>query len=277
MASCGVKNKDPKAEEVKEIAVTIEPLRYFAEQIAGDHYTFFSVLPAGQSPETYDPSPREMIRVGKGVAYFHTGQLGFEQVLIHSIHENNTHTSPFDLSEGMVFHEGECCAHEHGGHDPHLWTSFKGAKVISENILKALVSLDKENQTHYQSNYSRLTQRLDSLEETLHKQLENLSCRSFVIYHPALTYFADEFGLKQYSIENDGKEPSPAFLKKLIEEAGTERVGVVFVQMEFDRRHAKQIAREIGAKTVVINPLDYQWDKQMEWIAKALVGNGKAD
>jgi ABC-type lipoprotein release transport system permease subunit/ABC-type Zn uptake system ZnuABC Zn-binding protein ZnuA len=277
MMSCRVKNNDPKADEVKEIAVTIEPLRYFAEQIAGDHFTFFSVVPAGQSPETYDPSPHEMIRVGKGVAYFHTGQLGFEQVLIHSIHENNTNTSPFDLSEGMAFHEGRCAHDDVHGHDPHLWTSFRGAKVISGNILNALISLDKTNQAHYQSNHSRLTQRLDSLEETLHKQLEDLSCRSFVIYHPALTYFADEFGLKQYSIENDGKEPSPALLKGLIEEAGAEGVGVVFVQIEFDRKHAEQIARAIGATTVVINPLDYQWNKQMERIAKALVGNGKAD
>mgnify|MGYP003623297605 FL=1 len=111
----------------------------------------------------------------------------------------------------------------------------------------------------------------------MHKQLEELSCRSFVIYHPALTYFADEFGLKQYSIENDGKEPSPALLKNLIEESNAEKVGVIFVQMEFNSTHAEQIAREIGANTVIINPLDYQWDKQMEMIVKALVGNGKTD
>ncbi|MDR0393964.1 MAG: zinc ABC transporter substrate-binding protein [Tannerella sp.] len=286
--SCGVKNKDPKAGDVKEIAVTIEPLRYFAEQIAGDRYRFFSVVPVGQSPETYDPSPREMMRVGNGVAYFHIGRLGFEPVMVHFIRENNANAYPFDLSDGMVFHEDACSSHDHDsgsydhnhghdGHDPHIWTSFKGAKVISENILKALTSLDKENQPCYQSNYSRLVQRLDSLEETLHKQLENLSCRSFVIYHPALTYFADEFGLKQYSIENDGKEPSPALLKRLIEETNAEKVGIVFVQMEFDRKHAEQIAREIDAKTVIINPLDYQWDKQMEIIAKALAGNGKTD
>lgn len=148
---------------------------------------------------------------------------------------------------------------------------------MSGNILKALTSIDEENQAYYQSNYSRLVDRIDSLEEVLQKQLENLSCRSFVIYHPALTYFAEEFGLKQYSIEYEGKEPSPALLKKLIEETAAEKVGVVFVQMEFDRKHAEQIAREIDARTVVINPLDYQWDKQMEIIAKALAAYGKAD
>jgi ABC-type Zn uptake system ZnuABC Zn-binding protein ZnuA/ABC-type lipoprotein release transport system permease subunit len=277
MTGCSVKNKAPEADDRKEITVTIDPLRYFAEQIAGDHYTFFSMLPVGQSPETYTPSPREMIRAGKGTACFHLGQLGFEQMLVHSIHENNADMRPFDLSEGMIFHEGSCHAHDHSDHDPHIWTSFEGAKVISGNMLRALTVLDKENQACYQSNYIRLIQRLDSLEEALHDRLENLSCRSFVIYHPALTYFAEEFGLKQYSIEKDGKEPSPALLKNLIEEARDEKIGVVFVQMEFDRKHADQIARAIGAQTIMINPLDYQWDKQMEVIVKALLENGKVD
>jgi ABC-type Zn uptake system ZnuABC Zn-binding protein ZnuA/ABC-type lipoprotein release transport system permease subunit len=299
MMGCNVKNKDRKAKEVKEIAVTIEPLRYFAEKIAGDKYTFFSIVPAGQSPETYDPSPREMVRVGNNEAYFHIDQLVFERNLVASIRENNTGTYAFDLSEGMDFCEESSCDHRdnhihtrrdpqasdaghlfcrgHGGHDPHIWTSFKGAKVMSANILKAFSILDKENYDYYQSNYQRLTEELDSLENYLHEQLEKLSGRSFVIYHPALTYFAREFDLKQYSIENEGKEPSPVLLKNLIKETKAEEVKVVFVQIEFDRKHAEQIAHAIGAVTVEINPLDYQWDEQMRVIAKALAENGKTD
>lgn len=293
MMSCNVKNKNGKENEAKEIAVTIEPLRYFAKKIAGDNYAFFSIVPAGQSPETYDPSPREMIRVGKGTAYFHIGQLGFEQSLVASIRENDADTRVFDLSDGMDFYEEVDCGHSehsdgsdthahyncsaHGGRDPHIWTSFKGAKVMSENIFKALSALDKGNYDYYKSNYQRLTVELDSLENYMHEQLEALSCRSFVIYHPALTYFAGEFELKQYSIENEGKDPSPALLKNLIKEAKAENVKIVFVQVEFDRKHAEQIAREIGAVTVEINLLDYQWDEQMKIIAKALAENGKTD
>jgi ABC-type Zn uptake system ZnuABC Zn-binding protein ZnuA/ABC-type lipoprotein release transport system permease subunit len=291
--SCHVKNKNRKENEAKEIAVTIEPLRYFAKKIAGDNYTFFSIVPAGQSPETYDPSPREMVRVGKGTAYFYIGQIGFEQSLVASMRENNVNTRVFDLSDGIDFYEDADCGHSehsdspdiythyncnaHGGRDPHIWTSFKGAKVISENILKAFSALDKDNYDYYKSNYQRLTGELDSLENYLHEQLDALSCRGFVIYHPALTYFANEFGLRQYSIENEGKEPSPALLKNLIKDAKAENVKIVFVQVEFDRKHAEQIAREIGAVTVEINLLDYQWDEQMRIIAEALAENGKTD
>ena len=298
MISCGGQKKESKQggaekDKTKEIAVTIEPLRYFAEKIAGNQYEFFSIVPVGQSPETYDPSPREMMRVGRGCAYLHIGQLGVEQILAKSIEENNSGTRLFDLSEGMNFHvesdhetkhthdaesdHDHGHTHDHGGHDPHIWASFDGAKVMSENIYKAFLSLNDENREYYKSNYLRLTNELDLLKKTIHGQLETLSCRGFVIFHPALTYFAEEFGLMQYSIEVDGKEPSPSSLKELIEKARSAQVKVVFVQMEFDRKHAEQIASEIGAKVVTINPLDYKWEEQMKKITKALVTNGEVD
>jgi ABC-type lipoprotein release transport system permease subunit/ABC-type Zn uptake system ZnuABC Zn-binding protein ZnuA len=317
MASCGGQKKETKNERSsesknEEIAVTIEPLRYFAEKIAGGNYTFFSIVPVGRSPETYDPSPREMIRVGRSKAYFHIRQLGLEQVLIKSVQENNTCTQLFDISEGMNFHRSEGCAdvtdhdeakaylpderiHDtesnhcedrpdgikshscNGGHDPHIWTSFAGARIMSENIYKAFASFDSEKSLHYEANYLRLMNELELLENTLHEQLDTLVHRGFVIYHPALTYFAEEFGLIQYSIEENGKEPAPSSLKKLIEEARSTQVKVVFVQMEFDRKHAEQIAAEIGARVVTINPLADKWDEQMKRIAKALVTNGEID
>lgn len=285
LISCGGQKKenrtDAAATSEAEIAVTIEPLRYFAEKIAGDETRFFSVVPVGQSPETYDPSPREMIRVGKSAAYFHLGQLPLEQVLIKAVEENQTKTRLCNLSEGMVFHACEEDSHSHhcahGSHDPHIWVSFAGARAMSANICQAMSQLHAEKKAIYQSNYQHVQEELDLLEKTLHEQLDTLSCRAFVIYHPALTYFAEEFGLTQYGIEEDGKEPSPAMLKEMIEKARAAQVKVVFVQMEFDSRHAAQIAAEIGARTVVINPLDYAWDEQMKRIAKALVTHGEID
>ena len=323
LISCGGQKKDTKNnDQAKEIAVTIEPLRYFAEKISGSDYKFFSIVPVGQSPETYDPSPREMMRIGQVRAFLHMGQLSLECIIAKTIEENNSGTRVFDISKGMdlqlegaVFlgdhnesnshqhndgdsgkndadddHKYDHAVHDehdhsshnshdhaaHGGHDPHIWTSFAGARVMSENILKAFISLDVEKESSYRENYSRLNDELELLEKDLHEQLDTLTCRSFVIFHPALTYFAEEFGLKQLSIEEDGKEPSPSSLKELIESARSMRATVVFVQKEFDQKHAEQIALEIGARVVTIDPLDYKWDEQMRKIAKALVTNGEA-
>ena len=287
MMGCGGQRKELSVDNKREIAVTIEPMCYFGSKIAGDDYTFFSVVPVGRSPETYDPTFREMIRVGNSEAFFYLNLLGVEQVLIKSIQQNQTSTRLFNLSEGMMFHEYEAEEieeaeemsghHDHEGHDPHIWTSFKGAKVMSENIYKALASLDSLKSGDYKSNYLRLMNELEQLESELHQQLDTLSCRGFVIFHPALTYFAKEFNLIQYSIEEDGKDPSPATIKRLIEEARAAHVKVVFVQIEFDRSYADQIAKALDARIVTINPLDSNWDVQMKRIAHALMSNGLVD
>ena len=94
--------------------------------------------------------------------------------------------------------------------------------------------------------------------------------RTFVIYHPALTYFADEYGLTQLSIEADGKEPSAASMRALVDEAREAGVRVVFVQQEFDRKHAESLAAEIGARIVTIHPLSADWKTEMLRIAESL-------
>ena len=93
---------------------------------------------------------------------------------------------------------------------------------------------------------------------------------TFLIYHPALSYFARDYDLKQISIEKDGKEPSPNQLKELIETCRKEKAHVIFVQQEFDKRNAQLIADELGVSVVSINPLSYDWNEEMLHVAKAL-------
>lgn len=64
LTACGNKQTNEKI-----VSVTIEPQRYFAEQIAGDKYKINCVVPSGQSPETYDPTPQQVVQVGKSQAY----------------------------------------------------------------------------------------------------------------------------------------------------------------------------------------------------------------
>lgn len=93
---------------------------------------------------------------------------------------------------------------------------------------------------------------------------------TFLIYHPALSYFARDYGLKQISIEEGGKEPSPAHLKELIETCRRDNARVIFVQQEFDTRNARLIADELGVTVVPINPLSYEWREEMINVANAL-------
>lgn len=284
--SCGNKQTEGRL-----VSVSIEPQRYFAEQIAGDKFVINTVVPEGQNPEVYDPTPQQMVQVGKSEAYLRVGYLGFEEVWITKIIENNKGIEVFDLSEGMDLIENlEEHDHDHGhthnhdhdhghaeegnhGHygvDPHTWSSINGAKKIAWNTLNAFIALDKENTQYYWDNYNRLMGEIEQTEQDINNLLAPLTNRTFIIYHPALTYFSKEYNLTQLSIEMEGKEPSPAQLKRLIDTAKESGAKVVFIQKEFDKKNAELVAKETNCNLVVINPLDYDWKKEMMHIAQAL-------
>lgn len=275
LSSCAGKQTGQRA-----VTVTIEPQRFFAEKIAGDKFAIHCVVPSGQSPETYDPTPMQMVQIGKSEAYLQIGYIGFELAWMQKIRENNPDLKVFDLSEGMRFEHIEA-HHDHhhhhaGGVDPHIWSSIEGARTIAWNMLNAFIELDKENTEYYWKNCNALLAEIDKLEAEIRQMLDPLTDRAFIIYHPALTYFAEEFGLVQLCIEMDGKEPSPAQLKQLVMAAKEHQAKVVFVQEEFDQKNAELIAKESGCRLVKINPLDYHWNRELTHIAKALA-DGKTD
>ena len=256
------------------VSVTIEPQCYFVEKIGGADFMVNSVIPSGQSPETYDPTPKQMMRIGQSRAYLRIGYIGFEQAWMKNLEEQNPHMQVFDLSKGMTFIENEePDSHHHGSVDPHIWTSIRGAQVIARNVRDALSALNPEHKADYALRYDSLMQEIEDTKMQMSRLLEPYKGTSFIIYHPALTYFAQEFGLNQLCIELDGKEPSPAQLTELIETARASQAKVVFVQQEFDQKNAELIAEETGCRLVRINPLAYDWKEEMINLAKIIAGD----
>ena len=250
------------------ITVSIEPLRYFAEAIAGDRYQVVSMVPEGSSPETYDPTPRQMIDLSRSRAFLLAGYLGYELAWADKLQQNAKNVPFFNLSEGIELIREEGHAHA-GGIEPHTWTSIANAEIIADNISRVMCRLDPEHAEEYKANAAGLKAKITNLDKEIRAYLPDAP-KAFLIYHPALSYFAREYGLTQISIEEGGKEPSPAQLESLITRCREMHVGVIFVQKEFDTRNAEVIARELHVPTVTINPLSYQWEREMRAVARVL-------
>lgn len=255
------------------LTVTLEPLRYFTEAVAGDKFKVVSMVPKGSSPETYDPTPQQLVSLDKSIAYLRIGHIGFEQSWMDKLKANVPHLKVFDTSKGIdpIYEEGHNHEghHHEGGIEPHIWNSARNASVIADNIYAALCQLDSANTSYYKARLDSLQQVIAQTDTEVRRLLQHADS-TFLIYHPALSYFARDYGLKQISIEEGGKEPSPAHLKDLIETARRDSARVIFVQQEFDTRNAKLIADELGIAVVPINPLSYEWREEMTNAAKAL-------
>jgi zinc transport system substrate-binding protein len=257
------------------LSASILPQKYFIEQIAGERYEVNILVPPGASPASYEPVPQQIVRLEKSVAYFKAGHIGFEYAWMDKISASNPEMALFDLSEGIELIRGEdlfLTDHDHaGGVDPHTWVSPRRVKIIAENIYRAMVEIDPAREEFYRANYIRFREDLNRLDLSIEQQLKDFEGRSFIIFHPALTYLATDYGIEQIAIEWEGKEPSPGYLMEVIDQAKKKNIHVVFVQEQFDMDNARAIADELDAEVIRINPLDEDWKASVLQIVNSLV------
>lgn len=256
------------------VTVTIEPFRYFVEQIAVNDVNVNVMVPAGSSPETYEPTPQQMVDLSQSVFYFKVGQIGFEKTWMKKLQQNAPNMKVIDTSTGIRMLKTQS-----GNIDPHTWMSIKSADIITSNIAKALMDKYPEKAEEYKKRLRDFRKnKLDKLQNEIDKYLSTIKgekLKSFVIYHPTLTYFAKENGLKQYAIEEEEREPSITQLKELIQRAKSEDINIIFVQKEFSNRNIQVFIDATHSKAVEINPLSYDWEGQMLLITKEIAQSGK--
>jgi len=283
----GTKTNEAKKIETPVVTVSILPQRYFVQRIVGDNYRVNVMIPPGHSPATYEPTPREMKTVSESVLYFRIGHIAFEGAWMDKIASLNTGMKIVDTSEGVSLITGAAPhshgesgvehpydrhdGHDgHGGIDPHIWLSPSAVKIQLEHILDAFLELEKNpgNRALYETNYRDFTADIDKLWAESKESLAPLEGKKFMVYHPAWSYFAREYGLVQFPIEIEGKTPGAADMKRIIDTAKRENIRVIFVQRQFDSHSARTVADEIAGKVIVMDPLDPDWLENMKKIAR---------
>ncbi len=261
----------------KTITVSILPQKYFVEKIAGDLFNINVLIPPGASPVTYEPTPKQMKELSNSFAYLKIGHIEFENVWMKNMQNINPEMQIVDLSQNADLiepeneHEHSHDGHHHHGVDPHIWTSPKEVEKQAEIIFDFLVKSEPESKNEFTVNYNSFLSEIDSLNNYLNEVLRPYKNRKFMIFHPALSYIARDYGLEQISIEIDGKEPTPANIQKIINVAKQENIKIIFVQKQFSTHNAEVIANEIQGSVVQIDPLDYNWNESIRIIANEIV------
>jgi zinc transport system substrate-binding protein len=252
------------------ITVSILPQKYFVEKIAGDKYDVNVMVPPGASHENYDPTPKQIVGLSNAVVYFRVGNIDFEKTWIQKFSENYPDLKFVNLSKKLDLIESADDNHHHGQTEPHTWMSPRNVKSMAKIIYETLVEMDMKNESFYTLNYKLFIQELDSLNELVRTKFQHSKSNSFIIYHPALTYYARDFGLIQWVIELEGKSPSVQHIRDLIDIAKREKIKAVLVQKQFDVSKAETIANEIGGIVIEIDPLNENWSKEIVDITNKL-------
>ena len=254
-------NPNPSGADTDIITVSIAPFKYFIDEIAGEDFKVNIIVPSWANPHNYEPYPEQINNLRRSKAYISNGFLGFEKAWLSRFYEINKSmikVSPGDNIDLISFghrHEGDNTE----GADPHYWVSPKCALVIASSVRDLLCTLNPGEKGKYESNYGTLCSKISKADNLADSLFSGAMGRSFMIYHPNLGYLARDYGLNEIAVEFEGKDPPPSRFRELIDLARSENIKTIFVQKEYDIRHASTIAREIDASITVIDPLSEDW------------------
>ncbi len=257
------------------VSVSIQPQAFFVERIGGDRVKVDVMVQPGQSPHTYAPTPKQMVRLAGAKAYFRVG-VPFENGFITKLKSTVPGIAIIDTSRGIalenmpVHDTGEEEEHHDGELDTHTWLDPMLVKKQAAIIRDSLSELDPAGRSSFENNFNRFAGELDDLHSRLAQALAPVKGKSFFVFHPAFGYFARAYGLNQVAVETGGKQPSARHLAQLIEKARKQEVKVLFVQPQFSTKSAETIARAIDGAVVPLDPLARDYIANMETIATAM-------
>ena len=158
----------------------------------------------------------------------------------------------------------------HIGPDPHIWLSLKNAVIMTENVYKAIIRIDPENINYYKKNKADYLSQIRKLDDENKDLFESTVGKIFISYHDSWRYFADDYGLTQLTIEENGKEPSLKRIKELVDLAESENIKMIFASPELNASGANIIAQEIGGSVIFVSPLEKNYLKNMKYMSSKL-------
>jgi len=262
------------------IAVSIPPQAWFVSQIAGDKAQTLILVPPGQNPHNYEPTPRQIQSLSRADAWILSGS-EFEITLRPKIESLLPRLLIVDGTQGVNFrlledhdHYNEdssfLVSHSSFEIDRHTWLGCQGALILANHILQTFRSLDKANEEYYINRFADVYQDISLAFIKLKKDLAPLNGKSVFVYHPSFGYFLDEFGIIQEAVETGGKEPTPRQLNDLILKMKEEKPQAIFVQAQFPVNAVKTIADSTGAQVIELDPLAENWLENIMYMGQTL-------
>lgn len=247
------------------IAVSIPPEAAFVKAIGGDIFEVVTMVPAGNSPSNYEPTPALKEQFSQACIYFSIGVPTEANNILPYVSPD---TKVVSLNDGIMNEYPELLLD--GKRDPHIWLSPKRVIAMCEIINSELAQIDPENADVYQANTEAYIQQLQQLDADIREVLADIKNRKFIVFHPAFGYLADDYGLQMYALEEGGKEATAAHLQEMIDLAKDENIKIIFYQAEIDSHQSQSFAEEIGGKTIMLDPLSEDYIENMKSMAQLM-------
>lgn len=249
------------SKEKLNVFVSILPQKNFVEQIGKELVDVKVMVEPGMNPATYELTITQMIDVSKADVYFSI-DVPFEKVWLENIIANNKELFIVKCCNNINNNKAYKANDVH--HDPHIWLNPNMVIHIAKLISDSLVSIDKKNAAIYKKNTEQFILKLKKLDKEIRAQTKNLKKRELIVSHPSWGHFANEYDFIQLPLEKNGKEMQAKSFSKIIQQAKQKNIKTIFVQPQFNQKAANIVAKEIGGKSIALDPLAENYISNMQ-------------
>jgi zinc transport system substrate-binding protein len=278
-------DKPPAAMEDKiNVAASFYPIYFLASEVGGDLVNINNLTPAGTEPHDYELTAQDIVQIkrsellflnggglevwgdktenivksnGPNVVVLGDGIMDRESLEVHG-HGDEEHEEDEHGNEHEKESEENNQGKEGYGKDPHIWLNPVLAITMAEKISSELTRIDSENAGYYQANLDVLRAKLLDLDNAYQEGLKSCKTRNFITSHSAFGYLAERYELNQISIAglSPEEEPSSRQLAKVAKFAKENQLKYIFFESLTNPKLSETIAKEVGAQTLVLNPIE---------------------
>lgn len=232
-----------------------------AKNIASDTAEVFMILPFGVDAHSYEPTPKDMIKISKSTLVLYNGA-GLEPWIEGFEFKNRA----IDISQHVILRkvgadEHSCsdkdAHHSHGSVDPHYWLDLQNMILAAEKIADELIAMFPKNREIYAKNRDKYIYMLKNLDKSYSEKLSSCKLDTIIVNHNAFSYLSQKYGFKVEALSglSPEAEPSGKNMIKIIEHVREHKVGVVFFESFVSDKAIKSIAKEANAEVDVLQPL----------------------
>ena len=278
------KKKETSEEKIK-VATTIKAVESLVKAVGKDKVEIQKIVPDGTEIHEFEPKAQDILKLSNAKMFVYNGDEleTWADKAVESVKNKNLKVvelakglDKLDVKENDILDDDkdhdhdddhkkekksedkdekkEGHHHHHDGKDPHTWLSLKNAKKYVEKIKESLIEVDSKNKEFYEKNAKQVTEEIDKLYNEYSEKFAKSTKKNFVIGHPALAYLANEFGLKQLSVEDVFGEGTPtiAKMKALVEYCKKHNVKGILTESTANKDVINTVSRETGAKVLPV-------------------------
>lgn len=241
-----------------KISVSIPPLYFFVDKIAGDRAEISIIVPDNKNAETYEPDFKSIQTITESDMFIGIG-MPFEKIWLPKILKSNNMDNTMKtvmLQDMLKQHVSDT--------ESHLWLSINNAKKITHIIANTLANYDTKYADFYLNNAKKLISSLQILQVKLKPIVESMPHKDFIVYHPIFDSLDIEFGLKEHALEKHGKKYGIKDILELAELGKKLQIKRIFTQGY--NKDIMTLAKSIDAQVITIDPLSKDYIKNLETI-----------